>query len=188
MQGTITRKMMVDIETLDTARTSVVIQVAAIVFDMNERGDWEEVSALDIALPVEPQVKSGRTVSPSTIAWWLTMDRHEVFSKLIKRGNTSKMSYQDKIQQMKVELGEFGCKEYWFQGPTFDAIILEDLIGDLVPWKFYQVRDQRTADSLALDQATIKEMKKVINHDALEDVRNQISRLSFCLGERCNHG
>ena len=178
------RMMMIDIETLDTVRTSVVIQVAAIVFDMDDRGHWAELNSIDICLPVSTQVDEGRTISGSTLAWWLNESRYEVFSKLIKRANTSKLDYSDKIQQLKVDLGGHGCVEYWFQGPTFDAIILEDLIGDLVPWKFYQVRDQRTADSLAIDQAEIKKMKKVITHDALEDVRNQINRLSFCKRER----
>ena len=182
------RCMMIDIETLDTARSAVVIQVAAIVFDMNDLGEWDEVSAIDVVLPVGPQVTDGRTVSGSTVAWWLSESKYKVFAALTKRACTSTLNYSDKLQQLKVDLNSFGCVEYWFQGPTFDAIILEDLIGNLVPWKYSQVRDQRTADKLAICQETIKDMKKTINHDALEDVRNQIDRLSYCKAERHYHG
>ena len=100
----------------------------------------------------------------------------------------SSEAYNWRLDDLKAELNSFKCEEYWFQGPTFDAIILDDLLGSAVPWRFFQVRDQRTADGLAICQETIKEMKKTINHDALEDVRNQINRLSFCKAERHYHG
>lgn len=175
------RMMMIDIETLDTARTAVVIQVAAIVFEYDLHGYYKEIGDINIPLCVGKQVSDGRTVSASTVAWWLSKQNHAVFGNIISDGYA--LPEDDGLVELKSQLNSWKCDEYWFQGPTFDAIILEDLIGTCIPWKYYQVRDQRTVDNLARDKDMIKSMKSKINHDAIEDVRNQISRLMFCIRE-----
>lgn len=174
--------MMIDIETLDTARTAVVIQVAAVIFEYDLHGHYKELGDINIPLRVGPQIEGGRTVSASTIEWWLSEGNYKVFSQIINGGYL--VPGDDCALELKAQLHYWKCDEFWFQGPTFDAIILEDLLGEgVVPWKYYQVRDQRTVDNLARDQAKIKSMKSEINHDAIEDVRNQISRLMFCIRE-----
>ncbi|MBL4893246.1 MAG: 3'-5' exoribonuclease, partial [Emcibacter sp.] len=140
--------MMIDIETLDTARTAVVIQVAAVTFEYDLHGYYKELNSFNIPLRVGPQVDGGRTISASTIDWWLGEDKYKVFSQIICDGYDR--PGDDCLLELKGELSFSNCDEYWFQGPTFDAIILEDLLGEgVVPWKYHQVRDQRTVDNLA---------------------------------------
>lgn len=173
------RGMMIDIETLDTKRTSVVIQIGAVVFDYDQYGTCAAVNEFLVSLPIVEQVRGGRTTSTDTVAFWMSADNHKMLASIIDDVYTTSKTVED----LKTFFDENPCDRYWFQGPTFDAIILEDLL-DSVPWKFFQVRDQRTVDDLAIDKDKIKEFKATVNHDALADCHNQIDRLMFCLSER----
>lgn len=173
------RGMMIDIETLDTKSSAVVIQIGAVVFDYDQFGEYAVLDEFIVFLPVMEQVREGRTISADTVAFWMSRDNHVMLSNIIVEGHEGKVTLKD----WESFLSSHKCDRYWFQGPTFDAIILEDLMKS-VPWKYFQVRDQRTVDDLAIDKQAIKDFKAVINHDALADCNNQLKRLMFCLRER----
>jgi hypothetical protein len=60
----------------------------------------------------------------------------------------------------------------WMQGPTFDAVILENAYNEFnkpLPWQFWKIRDSRSINSLVPSLT-----KTPVSHEALDDCRCQI--------------
>jgi len=135
-----TTNAMIDIETLDTSPSSVVLSVGGVKFNpFSTEEPWDKVHW---RLDIETQLGMGRTTSESTLEWWSKQDQaiqDDAFS-----------------EDNRVDLHEFikdlnkwvtGADEIWCQGPQFDMVILEDLFKQLdhhKNWQFWQIRDSRT--------------------------------------------
>ena len=151
---------MIDIETLSTEHNAVVLSIGAVKF--TEEKVTEDTFYMELNREFQEE-RLQRHVSESTLDWWATQDNdppngeHKpgyVLSNLFKFCND--------------------CEEFWFRGPTFDAVILEDLakpygFSAYIPWKFWQIRDARTFDSLHMPRHD----KKKVSHNALEDAIEQ---------------
>tara|TARA_R100000951_G_scaffold105675_1_gene99625 strand:- start:265 stop:807 length:543 start_codon:yes stop_codon:yes gene_type:complete len=171
---------MIDIETLDTKSSAVVIQIAAVAFSYNNKGQVEVVDQLNIKLPVAPQLNRSRTISVSTVKFWLnTPAQQQLLGELLSP--ETKYNYDHALVEFLEFCQNHAPTEYWSQGPTFDMIILEDMldnVGLITPWKFYQVRDLRTVQKFVGDDAKSKKMKaENSNHNALDDCHSQIKLL-----------
>lgn len=175
---------MIDIESLDVVRTAAVIQVGVIIFEYSKSGTIRKLDTAKLDLPLSPQ--EGRTSSIGTLAFWLeNQANREVFESMkFKRMGVD--DFQFALASLTRWLSKHKVSEYWFQGPTFDAIILEDLIDTGVPWKFYQVRDMRTVEKLLGDPDKVKKLKSKVTHDALEDCEVQLEVLRHCLRRKFN--
>lgn len=176
---------MIDIETLDTTASAVVIQIGAVVFDYNDKGQVTIVDQLDIKLPVAPQLNIGRTISLDTVKFWLNSPKQQQLLGELLTPET-KYNYRNALAEFLEFCQAHQPREYWSQGPTFDIIILEDMIAQIdsagdtrnVPWKFYQVRDLRTVQKFVGDDAKSEKMKaENSNHNALDDCHSQIKLL-----------
>lgn len=175
-----TRAMMIDIETLDTKASSVVIQIAAVSFLYNDKGQVEIIGELDIKLPAHVQMAIGRTISLDTVKFWLnTPKQQKLLGELL--APSEEQGYIPGLNEFEEFCRAHKPCEYWSQGPTFDMIILEDMSYDQgisVPWKFYQVRDLRTVQKFVGDDAkSIKMKAENSNHNALDDCHSQIKLL-----------
>lgn len=131
---------MIDIETLDTAPTSVVLSVGAVLFD-----PYTSVEPHHKMLwrpSVEEQLQAGRTTSDSTLEWWSKQDaaiRDRTFT------DEGRISVNDFFKQLNKYL--VGADKIWCQGPQFDMVIIEDLYTDYnhhKGWAYWQVMDCRT--------------------------------------------
>lgn len=173
---------MIDIETLDTKSSAVVIQIAAVVFNYTDKGKIEIVDELDIKLPVAPQLVSTRTISLDTIKFWLNSgEQQQLLGELLS--NPVKYNYSHALVEFVEFCIDHKPSEFWSQGPTFDSIILEDMLsneGLVTPWKFYQVRDLRTVQEFVGHDDKSRAMKKAnSNHNALDDCHSQIKLLQY---------
>ena len=131
---------MVDLETLDTKPSCVVLSLGAIKFDPTS--NTEPHSELYFKVCVDDQDRLGRTVSDDTIEWWSKQDakaREEAFDQ------TGAISVEEALKRLAK--WSVGVDTIWGQGYGFDLTILEDMcrnIGKPIPWNFWQIKDSRT--------------------------------------------
>lgn len=133
------REVMVDIETLDTRPSSVVLSVAAVEFNVLSSYEGHAYVVLDTA----EQLGLGRTVSQSTLLWWMNQSdeaRGEAFTAAGHR-----RSVGNGLSMLAPLLSR--ADRVWAKGPQFDLVILESLyesVGQSHPWSYRAARDVRT--------------------------------------------
>lgn len=133
-----TTHVMVDIETLDTAPTSIILSVGAVRFD-----PYSNVPPTYKTL-WRPSVddQSDRTYSESTMEFWAKQDEHIQKSTFT---DDNRIPVQDFFKQFNKYL--VGADKIWCQGPQFDMVIIEDLYAEHKHhkgWAFWQIMDCRT--------------------------------------------
>lgn len=154
---------MIDLETLDTAASSVILSVGAVKFDPYSLTEPRDKTLWKPDL--ETQLENGRTTSEATIQWWGKQDRAIRDRAFTQEGRVDVITMLRELNQYLV-----GVEEIWAQGPQFDITMLEHLYSqhDLHwNWDFWQIRDSRTLFSLR-DTDPRKEIQ-VDTHDAAED-------------------
>lgn len=151
---------MIDLETLDTEPDAVILSIGAVFFD--ENGTYETFYR---ELDAQKQIDLGRTVSFSTLQWWIT-----------QKGMFPKSCGATDFHMDMIDFDMF-CRTHgnikpWGNGATFDITKMESLykIANMeVPWKFWNIRDVRTVvDFFPECKGNVKN-----NHNALDDAINQ---------------
>lgn len=131
---------MIDIETLDTTPTSIVLSVGAVKFDPFSES---APGAKTLWRPeLETQFKSGRTTSDSTLAFWAKQDTHIQESAFSEEGRVPLDDFFKSLNKYLV-----GVDKIWCHGPQFDMVIIENLYAQCqhhVNWQFWQIMDSRT--------------------------------------------
>jgi hypothetical protein len=155
-----TKRVMLDIETLGTEPGCVVLSIGAVEFGPGGRGE-----ELYVNIDRESCEDAGLYVDEETLAWW--QDQQEDAKTVLSGGGS--------LEQGLVDLKRFGnnADEWWANSPKFDMAILEvafDAVDMEPPWEFYELRDVRTVKNLP---GTDHPEEKGVEHDALDDARNQ---------------
>lgn len=169
--------LMIDLETLDTTSSSVILSIGAVFFDPFKGllGD-KFYTRVDI----EEQMAQGRTISASTLKWWLQQSQEAIQAAF----------FSEQSLPIKQALKEFivfiGTKQIrpWGNGAMFDVAIMENCykmyLPNYSPWQFYSVRDFRTLNNL-FDRESQKAELEAIGlteffsgkHNALADATYQ---------------
>ena len=158
------KHIMIDIETLGIEDNAVILSVGVVVF--NCEGDLD---GLYIELPAQPQMDKGRTVTASTLKWWMSQD-----TEMPLKNESDIMSGVHKLHKYFTLAYEQGLP-VWAHGTTFDITKLQSLFKDFgydTPWNFWDIRDCRTIVSLWPELRT-----EANNHNALDDAKNQVGWL-----------
>ena len=146
--------LVIDLETLDTRKSAIVLSAGLIVFDRDtlEKRDeryWE--------FSIISQIAEGRTLSRETQEWWIRENQCEL-DRLMRSGTRYiRRLIQDLlVYPRSTRVWSRGCMDF-------------HIIQDLTDSHFYynSHRDCRTLDSLGFH------MEHKNNHHALEDVRNE---------------
>lgn len=160
--------LMLDLETLDTEPTSVVLSIGAVLFD--QTGIKSEFY---VDMNFESQLLAKRTQSQSTMNWWLNQQSGRKF-------NLPVTPYGDQLMEFLLWLNPRVNidKEFriWGNGSGFDVSILEHLLkskNQPVPWYYFQIRDLRTFKEYVANNEPIREGAKEASHNALEDAKDQ---------------
>lgn len=170
------RNVMVDIETLGTKSTSVVLSIGAVEFDERQLGRefYRRVN-------IDSCIKHGLTVDGRTIEWWMdqAQDAREFFQ-------SDGIDLADALREFSETFSFAG--EIWANGVAFDFPILENAYHAVnlpVPWQYYDARDYRTVKYLApLSVLNRVKVDPVIKHNALEDAKAQALTLMGLLEYR----
>jgi hypothetical protein len=170
--------IMLDIETFDTAPSSVMLSLAAVAFN-----DTAIVDEFMVNLSLDESIRKGRTVSQPTIKFWLRYP--DILETLFENP-----------QGLEEGLSKFNfwvtnnnpIDEVWANGPAFDCVILGEyyrLFNRSLPWPFYKERDFRTLKSI--DVMVPSRPDNLVAHNPLHDciyqaqvvisIKNQLRRL-----------
>ncbi len=166
-----------DIETMDTRATAVVISIGICKFDpeaVDAVGPIEHVS-----LEVGVQIANSRTFSSDTFYWWvdqLVGMKQSPFPKPVEEVQHALARVIDFIYTNSEQLeddndGLYQDAYVWVRGPHFDWTILDNLakqVGVEWPIRYDKVRDQRTfCSGEKYDPPENGEV--FVKHDALGD-------------------
>ena len=179
--------IMIDLETLDTEPSAVILSIGACEFD-RETGDIGRTFYKKVSM--ESCMKAGLTMSASTIKWWMEQSdeaRKEAFS-----GSTHLKLALNKLNYWINPVAGWrkrmpSKKLIWANAPSFDMVIIRnayravDLKCDLPHFRYE--RDVRTLKAL---YPSVKVSEVGTAHNALDDCIYQ-SKLVAALLAVFNH-
>lgn len=157
---------MVDLETLDTVCTAVILQIGAVKYDL-ATGEISD----DFLVNVDPKdcKKYGLTISQDTLDWWSNQSKEVRDSLLVNQ-----MPLRDALTMFS---DWFDADSYFTcHGLNFDESILTHAyrkVGLTPPWKYYKTRCSRTIGELY----DTKPKRGSDHHNALADARAQAQML-----------
>lgn len=165
---------MIDIETLDTRPSAVVLSIGVVLF--NRRNPEVPFKELNLKFGKkefrDEQLMMGRTVDKDTVRWWKGQDPEA--KKLFKQANVS--SVFEALEKLSAFiLGEKVNLLVWGNGANFDNVIVAsmyDSFGMEAPWKFWNDRCFRTFKGEHGHIARPPAFEGV-KHDAVDDARQQ---------------
>lgn len=166
------KHLMLDIETLDTATTAVVIQVGWTIFDLV----GPPTAPVQWTMDIQEQIDLGRTISASTLKFWMEQPdiaRQQGFDPARKH---SLMELRERFRMM---LYGTPIKHVWSHGPAFDMATLKSLLGE-EPWDFRSLRDTRT---LAMLAPHIERPAAAVKHNAGDDALAQAKWVQLIMAE-----
>jgi len=168
----------VDIETLSTRSTAVVLSMGLCFFDDEKHQPFEELVAQGMELFFCREAQGTRHIDPGTIEWWdkqgdaarRVLEAQEVIKPRELHAHLE--AHCDKLDIHYNWLRKYA--RWYARGPHFDIAILEDLFNDhnvASPWKYFKVRCIRTwLECHGLDDnAKLVKPAGMIAHNALHD-------------------
>jgi hypothetical protein len=173
--------IMLDLETLDTSSSAVVLSIGAVAFDpyTDELGDRFYVEMTD---DISTQQACGRTISGDTVCWWMRQSvvAKRVFSAVpsdgVERACTlDALTYFTRF----VEANGGTNIELWGNGADFDNIILGTLYDAFAlakPWYYSHNRCYRTMKNLGIGPRR-PQSRDGVHHNALDDAITQARHL-----------
>ena len=160
--------IMIDLETLNTTPDSTILTIGAVKFDpFGSEIKEPKMDSFYAKVDLDSCDRIGLTTSDDTIAWWANQSKEAQEAAFDTEGRVD-------IEEVFARLYKFcwGAKRVWSNGATFDIIICEHVfrkINRACPWKFWEIRDVRTAFDLGINP----QRPPVTAHHALEDAWNQ---------------
>ncbi len=182
--------LVVDLETLDTTPTSVILSFGSSLFAFEERDkDFEHYINTGFYAKLNPieQIKSGRTTDQGTIDWWKKQGK-EAQKVLIPQKTDITLrdgliQFCDYLNNSRYDYKKSYC---WCRGSSFDWPIIEDAFRQhklKLPYNGWKIRDIKTAvDFMAGTDNGAYNLRngtpsKFIKHDSLHDCALDILRL-----------
>jgi hypothetical protein len=163
--------LMIDLETLDVTDSAVVVSLGAQFFDIAADG-YPETEAISAAFDFQQQIDLGRTLSASTIKWWMTQGnaaRSETF-------NATQYPIED-IALLLADMSKINkTTRIWGNGSGFDLNIVRSLFrthGLEFPFRYSADMDLRTLRMLA-GNPKYPTKRSFVAHAALDDARYQV--------------
>lgn len=166
------KDVMVDVETLDTRTSAVILSIGAVRFDIEK--PYQLGERFHVHIDIDSCLEHGRTVSGSTVLWWLGQD-DDARSKLT---DAKRVSLPVALDQLSVFINE--KDRVWGNGAAFDNAILSDAyrtVGHPQPWRFWGDMCYRTLKNLY--KHVPKPTFDGVAHDALDDACNQALHLQL---------
>lgn len=161
------KDIMIDIETLGTRTSSVVVQIGAVYFD-RETGEIGETFKAN--LRHEPEYFDEFTTDYETLRWWL------------RQSTEAQQSIVDEEHLWSAAQAVADCADFLRNGTylwchaTFDEPILRNMFrvyGVKFPVAYKNVRDIRTLMDLARHTGH-HQVRDGVYHDALDDATFQV--------------
>lgn len=157
-------RIMIDIETLDTAPTAKIAEIGWCVIpsSLSVYNFSSDFAADTISVTPVGQEFLRLTESPATLEWWQdSAVRRAQLKKHIENG----LPLQDALAQLVKVIEIFRPMEVWCKGSSFDFAILRNAFavsGMEIPWSYSIERDLRTLQSLVDADWRQKEQERAV--------------------------
>lgn len=167
------KHFMLDLETLDTERTAIVLSIGLVRFD-----ETNILSTQGWNLFTKEQLEAGRTMSLDTIEWW--MDYGDRYPKKNRVHPTVALTdfrlyFPDEADAKDASY------TIWAKPSTFDVPMIEHLMGTYgikVPWNRKHVRNVYTATHKVPKDVRDKiKAENATAHNAVADCVEQVRLL-----------
>lgn len=163
--------VMLDIETLDTTPSSVILSIGAVRFDQysHDIDDQGFYAVLDL----QPQIDGGRTISADTLRFWLQLPpaAREVF--FVKETHV----LEDALEMLSEWIDPKRETRAWSMGAGFDLPILEHAyhsMGMQAPWLFRKSNCLRHHKNLPNAKIVYDSVPRLgTHHNAMDDAIHQ---------------
>jgi len=170
------KHLMIDIETLDTCQTAVILSIGACFFDpmTQQIGDrfYSNVDILSCRA-------FGLTESRDTYAWW--SDQPQAARDALS--NPQRITLETALESFYAYAKR--AKFFWANSPSFDLAIVRNAyrVTDIKPpWHFRQERDCRTLLSLVLrGEISLERGEDLVQHIAVDDAVHQARVVMDCM-------
>lgn len=171
--------LMLDLETLDTRPSAVVLSIGAVMFDRYTR-EIGPTFYVELTNHLDDQLKNGRTVSGDTIAWWMRQspEARRVFEE--KKTSHERCTPMYALSMFIDFCRTHKAKFVWAKDPDFDVVILRSMfeaygVNDLhFPFSYSKGRSCRTMEDVP--GAPLSDSWPVA-HNALADAIEQAQRI-----------
>lgn len=154
--------VMVDIETLDTTPSAVILSLGAVTMHREDQQTFYG--------EYNPDTQYERTQSQSTIDWWSQQPIRRPESPINIYTGLEEFSYW--LHSLRAE------PIIWCKGTDFDTAMLAHAYAQYkvpVPWKHNNIRDMRT---LKKCHPQLNYLANPVPHHALQDAINQATHLN----------
>jgi hypothetical protein len=161
---------MVDLETLDTKSTAVILSIGAVMFDKSGIGA-EFYRTVD----AQSAIDAGLSISGSTLLFWMKQSKEA--RKALFMNNVPLAQALEEFSTWLSENSDPGAVKVWGNGSDFDNAMLQHAYSVCklpVPWKFWNNRCYRTTCEV-LNAASRKQ--EGTHHNALDDARSPAKHL-----------
>ncbi len=159
--------IMIDMETLSTDVSTVILTIGAVRFDPRGTGVIEKI---ELRPTIDEQTDTyNRTISEDTLRWWSQQSPEAITEAM---GDQNRISYRECMEKLYKFC--WNRDKVWSNGSGFDVVIAETAFKELgiaIPWNFWNVRDCRTVYDLA--GVSLKDGGHVTSHRAVEDAEWQ---------------
>lgn len=165
------KHVMLDLETLGTTASAVILSIGAVRFDLtsekiDDKGFYASVS-------IESNLDYGRRIQEDTLLWWL---KQEVAAQAVF--HEAKVALPQALEELSDWIGD-GDSFVWSNGADFDIPMLAHAFSQVqmeVPWKFFNSRCFRTYKNLP-NAKNVKVPFAGTKHNALADAYHQAQTL-----------
>ena len=161
--------LMIDIETLDTKPSSIVLSIGGCLFNSTPCG-LNIGECIYLELDTKRQEEVGRTLSLDTVLFW--SQQSPGLEQLKSQNNPIENSLED----LRHFIVRNQVTDVWSKPPHFDLVILESLFSDFgidFPPKFRSWRDVNTVQLIRKGLHMPKIEFIGTQHHALDDAQHQ---------------
>lgn len=167
------KDLMIDIETLATVPSAVVLQIGAVEFD-SAAGTMGRGKVWDLDYVTAQEY---RTINPETLNWWVRQSQRAIERVLARLPVTDVVvMYPEAALSELADMVE-AADRVWARGPNFDLSILNSLASECgyepdeyIKW--YKWRDERSIRDM-LVSCKYDLCPSVLAHSALDDAIGQ---------------
>lgn len=174
---------MIDLETLDTAPSSIILEMGLVTFEMNS----SLYSPTILTPSIKAQLISGRTQSDETLDWWRTQSQRtdrsvatQLYIKDLLNGTPPETHSPEKIYDTLRDTIAEVTGSIWCKGASFDFPIIRSYFqtyGLRDPIPYHKQMCLRTAINLAKSQGMVPEKRGTTSHTAHGDCLTQIEQV-----------
>lgn len=161
------KHIMIDMETLGTSASAVILSIGAVRFDLTSQAVADE--GFYSSISIESNLDNSRRIQEDTLKWWFSQDKEaqQVFFEPKDALNDALMDFIEWV----------GPDDHtmWSNGADFDLPMLAHAYSQLQiapPWKFWNSRCMRTYKNLP-GAKDVQVPFVGVKHNALSDAFHQ---------------